>query len=81
MNQCDGCKAGVPVDARGIHWMKGEHDPLGCTAHLYVDPEARLMRVAEAVRGRCAEETDSYSWATQQRIRALDIEAIIRETP
>ncbi len=40
MNQCDGCKAGKPVDKNGNHRMgePGKYpDLMGCTAHLYKD--------------------------------------------
>lgn len=37
-NQCDGCAAGIPVDANGNHRMgaPGKYpDTMGCTKHLY----------------------------------------------
>lgn len=38
INQCDGCNAGIPVNARGAHRMGkpgGYPDFMSCTAHLY----------------------------------------------
>lgn len=53
-NQCDGCAAGRPVDAHGMHRMS-DGDGFAsnyqqCQAHRYASPTPRDMRVAEAVQ-------------------------------
>lgn len=38
MNQCDGCRRGLPLDENGTHSNPdGSYDHIGCTAHLYND--------------------------------------------
>jgi len=37
INQCDGCRRGLPVDEHGVHRGKG-YDMIDCTAHLYQAP-------------------------------------------
>ncbi len=34
MNQCDGCRRGLPLDEHGIHCGEG-YDMIGCTANKY----------------------------------------------
>lgn len=34
INQCDGCRRGLPVNDHGIHRAAG-YDLIACTAHLY----------------------------------------------
>ena len=34
INQCDGCRRGLPLDGNGIHWGTG-YDMIGCTASKY----------------------------------------------
>ncbi len=44
INQCDGCRRGVPVNERGLHVGPGgfwSGDVQGCTAHLYLPEEPR----------------------------------------
>lgn len=35
INQCDGCRRGLPVSERGIHRGPGSWDLIGCTAARY----------------------------------------------
>lgn len=37
INQCDGCRRGLPVNDHGIHRAAG-YDFIACTAHLYQPP-------------------------------------------
>ena len=36
INQCDGCRRGLPRDNQGVHHGPGSYDLIGCTADLYV---------------------------------------------
>lgn len=47
INQCDGCRRGLPVNERGIHRGEG-YDLIACTAHLYQAPAQEPMTDAQA---------------------------------
>lgn len=35
INQCDGCRRGLPLDRHGVHHGPGPYDVIGCTKDLY----------------------------------------------
>jgi hypothetical protein len=40
INQCDGCRRGLPLDERGNHYNPdGSYDLIGCTADRYSSHE------------------------------------------
>jgi len=50
VNQCDGCRRGLPKDEHGNHYVKGHScDMIGCTAHLYVAPTLTPEIVRECI--------------------------------
>ena len=64
MNQCDGCRRGLPV-VNGRHDLTGTTgsypgEQIGCTAHLY-QPNTALEQVAQMDRasGKSAEVEDT----------------------
>jgi len=78
-NQCDGCHAGIPVDANGNHRMGkpgGYADLMKCQADRYasndsdfaslLEREPREERMSE--RERCAHELEEYGYPNAARI-------------
>jgi hypothetical protein len=48
LNQCDGCRRGLPLNENGIHRGEG-YDMIGCTADKYASSvDAAAQDVAEA---------------------------------
>jgi len=65
-NQCDGCRRGLPVSDKLIHFV-GEYPAQACTAHLYKDRPSkveliRAMARAAAAAAGCDLKADPYAY-------------------
>lgn len=64
INQCDGCRAGKPLENGKLHVMAnagGYRDVMACTAHLYTEPVAFDLSELREYHAKAISNLKSYA--------------------